>query len=128
MLDNLIAVFIFSQYNQLVGSVQQLAPNQIMQEVGRYAFDYLLNHSTTQRVHTERVHVSTDLVQEFAQLVHGGGHGLLVLWPFLLQAMHVVCEPFLNDPLDDMVAVLVLDQLVQFVSGPVQYGFGEGVA
>jgi len=79
-------------------------------------------------VHTERVHVSTYLVQEFAQLVHGGRHGLFVNWPLLLQAMHVVCEPFLNDPLDDMVSVLVLYQLVQFVAGPVEDGFGECVA
>lgn len=79
-------------------------------------------------MHTERVHVSTYLVQEFAQLVHGGRHGLFVNWPLLLQAMHVVCEPFLNDPLDDMVSVLVLDQLVQFVARPVEDGFGECVA
>lgn len=60
--------------------------------------------------------------------MHGVGHGLFVGGPLLLHGVHVVCEAFFDDTLDDVVAVLVFDHFVEFVAGPVQDGFRESGA
>lgn len=125
MLYHLITLLIFSEYYKLVGSVEQLTPNEVVQEVRRDAFNDLLHYAAAQRVHAEGVDVGLDLVEQFAQFVHRVRHGLLVRGPLLLHAVHVVREALLDHALDHVVAVLVFDHLVEFVARAVQDGFRE---
>lgn len=115
VLYHLIALLVLSEYDQLVGSVEQLTPNEVVQEVRRDALDDLLHHAAAQRVHAEGLHVGLDLVEQFAQFVHGRGHRLLVRRPLLLQPVHVVREALLDHTLNHMIPMLVLDHLVEFV-------------